>query len=406
MIIVFLYSISSAQNARVEALGGNFILDDVGKVAGYPASGNSYGDFVQASSYFDGSFGPAIGVKKLGEWGAVGIIANQGSTLLSNFYTDAKTFLDSLNPSTDSLPSSIISYPHLLFTFRLSRFSIGFDFFYELSNTKYSYMSNNQTMNHYNARITNWGGLISAGIDFGVISVHPIIDFSFPKVAGEALIEIGEPLEKRGTVTNQSFAYGGGLEIDAGFSAINLCIGAYLSNEMYKFYREQKYMIYSPKYQSLLLNGYCGLEAWPSDHLMLSLGYSIDNMTDKSITQDSVSGGHFTINNVFITTTNFIVASAEYVVKENRIVDALAFRGGINWSLTNKQYKYQLDSASYSDHEEIRLPSVMSDVSPTIGIGIEKFGFILDLSAKLGEWSGILSGPSVVMGTLTYRYKK
>jgi hypothetical protein len=84
-----------------------------------------------------------------------------------------------------------------------------------------------------------------------------------------------------------------------------------------------------------------------------------------------------------------------------RIVDFVVIRGGLNWSFSNSSFSETVNTSGTLFPARIGYPDDIPSVKPTFGIGLGKKSIHFDIASSLGGWFGLLSGPPVVMGTIT-----
>jgi hypothetical protein len=394
----FLFAVEvGAQNARIEALGGNFIIDDLSMMSGAPACGNYYGNFVQASAWSDSLAGSVYAMTSLGGWAKAGIIANQEGYLLGDFYGEARSGLDSTLALVDSLPDRFGMYPHLVFATELAGVGFGCELFFERSSLSREWTNAIGVLESQKAEIRNAGVAMSAVMDLGKIGLYPYAWLNFPSANGTAFVNDTARDLKSGLPGGS--LYGAGIESSVELGGYYFRYGGYYANEHYRLFATQASAVSTEDHLMTGLGLYGGCIVYPVDALLLSAAYSCeryhyDDLFPNSTAASSLSGA-------YAESIHFFVGSCEYTILAKSIVDFFVIRGGLNWSLYHSTYAEAMTESGSLYNFRIEYPDESSVVKPTFGIGIGRKGIHFDIASSLGGWFGLLSGPPVVMGTIT-----
>ncbi|MBD3319494.1 MAG: hypothetical protein GF350_00185 [Chitinivibrionales bacterium] len=118
-ILLLCASFAFAQNARRDALGGTSVIDDMVDILANPADMNNYVDAVQVT--YDGSVGPAIGIKGVGDLLRVGLWYDNQTVVNSSILAD---FTATSNLTLDPIP-------HILLGMDLDAIQLGLDLYWE-----------------------------------------------------------------------------------------------------------------------------------------------------------------------------------------------------------------------------------------------------------------------------------
>lgn len=396
--VVFTYNKSIAQNARMDALGNSFVIDDISAVAGNPASSILFSDMIQATAYQDGSFGPVIGIKSIGKWIILGIIANKKNYSDSVFYSEANLFLDSTIDTTSKLSSKFPSYPHLVFGLNFPAINIGCELFYERSKLESEDQSSDDFSTLVKKDIMTSGVALSAAIQLKYFGIYPYFGYSVPKMQGTRVCDDTTAI----AFTKNNMFADAGMEIDFDIKSSNYRFGGCYAIEKYGFAYNKDSLQGNPQKNTINLNGYGGITTRPSIDLLLSIAYSFNY----SATTTNYNFNTCTYKENEIDISNFVVGCCEYTIPLKLVLDRIILRSGIIWSSTNSTYSGHGDSSSYTYDVKESYPATVSSFIPTVGLGISKGIVRFDIASKLAGWSGIAAGMPVITGTLSLDFVK
>jgi hypothetical protein len=397
VILLFLNN-TDAQNARINALGGTFIVDDISAVVNTPASSVNYRDVIQGTAYENGSFGPFIAIKSIGKLFSLGITANSSSYSNSAFYNDAVAFLDSLIDTTSNLPEGFPAFPHIIFAIDLPHVNFGCNIFYEKTNLSNRYIDNEIEQNS-KKEISNAGITASVGLQFGKIGIYPYGTYAIPVMNG-SLSENDSGCQISLT-TNNNRTFSGGCEFGIYPENADIRIGCSLFRETYSFAQNKPGYYQNPRFISTSAAAYGGITIWPVDYLLLSFVYSFD--IGSFIMKSDFPSDNINIiqSEEFIDYTHFVAASSEYTINIGKVDMQIHLRSGLMWYAYNSKFHSYNDSNSVIANYSEQYPQEVLQVTPTFGFGIQKSIFSFDVASKLAGWSGVVSGMPLVTGTLT-----
>jgi hypothetical protein len=396
--LVLIFNKSIAQNARMDALGNSFVIDDISAIAGNPTSSIQFSDMIQATAYQDGSFGPVIGIKSLGKWIVLGFTANKKNYSDTVFYSEAKLFLDSTIDTISKLNSQFPSYPHLVFGLDLPIINIGCELFYERSKLETTSQSSADLNTLAKKDIMTSGATLSAAIQLKSFGIYPYFGYSIPRMQGTFISGDSTTIAS----TSNSLFADAGTEIGFDIKNSNYRLGGCYSIEKYSFSYDGNARYGNPKKNSLNLNGYGGITSRPTQELLLSIAYSFNYYTNTTNYNYDI----YTYKETQIYLSHFAVGCCEYNIPLKIIFDRVVLRSGIVWSSTNSTYTNHSDSSSITSDVKKNYPADVSSFIPTVGLGISKGIVQFDIASKLAGWSGLTAGMPVVTGTLTLDFVK
>ena len=375
-----LFSMTFAQNARIDALGGINIISDPGKIFYLPGYMNQYPDLIQAT----GGTGSAsfIGIKSIGEMINLGIAGTRNSVLTEGFYENTISRINGLTTQID-INEQMPLAPHVLFGLDLDIIQLGVDLFLELNKAKYSYKAEESSGDiNEKARVSNFGAVVNANINAGDFIFSPVFGISFPSMkrkyeAGDETVE--NKLEKGSFLK-------AGLEAGMPFFSADWKIGLIFNLLRYQMDENDNIQINN------VTNAYAGFETEILGDVLFTGLYNlgISNYKDKPDSSNP------TINKVR-GINHFIALGLEKDLEDVWIFDMLTVRGGINWIIGDRVDITKNDDARL----RIDYAADQSDFNPTVGLGLSKGIFTFDILSNLGSWTGILSGPPVVAATVT-----
>jgi len=372
-------------NARIDALGGTYSMDDMTDLLRYPAYMNKYKNNIQAT--FNS---PIMGVKSVGDMVSIGIVANKNFVLdnsADGFYTAGNAALDAFNAAQLVLMTTQ-RVPHVLLGFDLDAVSLGFDIFYEYAASHYTYETKGATSTTTEIGSASMNPGVIASALFGVedISVAVKGGFSLPSISGKS---------DNGT-TSTEIKSDKGLFIEAGAEAtmpvaeFTMTLGTDINLESYAFAQgdADPAIIFGKKRMAF----YTGLEGdlftsakWGSLATVYHTSTKTTTAADTTSTPSLVialSGG---IENAWTNVWKF---------------DECFARGGLTFSTTTPGSSSETVGAI----TKVGQQTTYAAVKPTVGAGVKKGGFQLDLTINPTAWSGLVSGPAVgmVTGTLAF----
>ncbi len=400
-------------NARLDGMGGSGLPDDIGWSIGNPRAISSFPDVIQGSaviSEIDGLgsvFGRMVLIKSIGEHFLFGLTANNGSVLWGDYYNIAKT----LGVETGS---KIVDIPHLSLCAKINDdFSVGIGGFSEVYHRYYTKKDtvNNVTIDTSCTRkMVNWGGTVDAKLTLGPLTLVPIFTFGKPYLSW-ITEEKGTNPSKTELVVKDSWFFRGGTMAWWDIGNTWWIVGGWYRQENYRF-NLNKTVDFSNR-TDRFIDWFVGFQPSFSDDLFLGPEYdggvAIYSIEPTKLNQaDSVS--ELADTTVFYVYHTFRLG-IEKSVDKVWIFDELAFRAGMVYRIDKEVRRYK--SADGDIYEEEELYEIWENfyndlkeadgMKLTLGLGVTKGRATFDISAELLEWksSGILSGPTASMATLT-----
>jgi hypothetical protein len=395
--------ISNAQNARIDALGGNFCIDDISAVQWNPSAIVDYDDVIQGTAYQDGSFGSVIGIKSLGKNFSIGISANTPTDAQSTFYTDAKSFLDSTIDTVGVLPEKFIPYPHLITAVKLPFMTIGTELFREKT-ARSSNITEDSITQSVKKEVTNTGLNLTASIMIGKLGIYPFVKFAIPVMSGIAEYNNSDSIVHSTSSSNRTIKCG--MELGISPDQFNFTLGALIFTENYLFQCDRMNNERNLQNYVTSFDIYGGITTYPSDNLILSIVYSFNHAQYTSNTETTISSAKQNSNDIWLENNRFTVASCELNHEIPSFGMNIIFRAGIYWYVSNTSLNSDFSEENYTYVENSKYPGDVSQVVPTFGIGLQKGMINFDIASKLAGWSGVASGMPVITGTLTLDFSK
>lgn len=395
---------ASAQNARVQSMGGCDIFDDITRLIPNPAYLNDYADQVQATAYSGTSFGPAIGIKSLGSKFNVGLLAlpigpGGSSVLGGDFYLTGRTTLGTLD-SVGNIPTAFPTIPHLLFGIDLGSLTLGLDFFFEL--TKYRTTSEQAGTSppqktEIDKGISNVGGVLSANISLGKLFLSPLIGIGMPRAKGTAEITTDTTIINE-VKTEKGLFFTGGLEVGLDVNNFTFRGGGFFRSEPYQFMTNTTK---SNEFSNSFFDGYIGLVTEVLNGLLLVSQYNFSTRVDRDNDINDTTGTNYKDSQL----SHGLRLGLEKPIEGVWIFDEITPRAGFSYNVFGAKSLIE-NSGGPTNETNTNNANTASQVRLTTGLGVSKGIAAIDLAVVIGSWSGVLTGPSVVTGTLTLDFGK
>lgn len=384
--IVTTFSLSAAaqfypSNARIDAMGGTFIIKDRSEVFRYAARMADYKNDIQVG--FKGSNGTILGIKSLGEMLDLGVMGNRGLVGDPGFYTSA---MNAVNSSADYQDLDITKdyIPHVLFGFGTDAFLFGLDGFFELSHASYHHDADGAITDD-KSTIMNPGLIASVVINHGQsIPISLKAGFGVPKLKASHKAPGADEV----TVSNDKglmLDFGG--EVGLPIGSLDGTLGADLILNDYKFKgNPTKYLDWQTAY-------YFGLSKKIFDDGVIGFMYEMQWLDATNSTESpDVKNKNGSLHQI-------ASIGAENNWSKVWFLDKASARGGI-------RYEYVKGIAKVSAGNDNATARGFADggFSPTVGLGATKGAFTLDLYIDLGAWANLVNGPAVgsITGTLDF----
>jgi len=356
-------------NARMNALGGTFIIQDRSDILRYAAYMNDYKNDVMAN--FKNA--PILGVKSFGETVNLGIIANRGMLISgSGFYSAASSRLDQLanGPGIGDTSQFI---PHVLLGINADAIKLGFDFFFEYSHASYSTTA---------PEVDVWQSMLNPGVIasaiFGSEEV-PIalkLGIGFPMINGSREAPPAQKIEYK----SDRGIYGDvGAEVGFPIGPVQGKVGTDLILDTYKFEGQPT------SYLNIRSGSYFGITSKIFTDGVVGLMYSFDVLSGND--DDSATDTQHHYNDF----AQVISAGIENNWSSVWFFDKVAARGGLSYV-----YGIPVSKTNTPNNDtRIKYASMYGPLNPTVGLGVAKGPFQLDMSINLAAWANLVNGPGV-----------
>ncbi len=409
LLSVFALAMSSSaqftqSNARIGSMADIFIIDDISNVYRYASRMNQYKNNIQVTFPT-----PMLGIKSLGENFTAGAYVRNGlmldqSNAATNFYALGRGAVNAIAPLSD-ITSDPTYIPHILFGMSAGGMNIGIDLFYEWARTRYSdeYKTGaaaapSTITTKQSAIIYNPGfiGSLQLGVENVPISLKAGV--GFPRISGKSKIT-NETSGAATTTTENKLKSESGLYLEFGGEAGIPFLGATLTpgvdfiTESYAFKANSDDA--ANKYRNNRVAVYAGITKKAFTNGLWSALYQIKMNAAKNDLTASDSANDLSVD----TLRQVLAIGAENAWDSVWIFSKVYVRGGIGLSATTPFRGAESDTADLSEKGQ-----TIFRPYPTIGIGITKGIFDLDLMVDLSSWAGLVSGPRVAEVTGTLRF--
>jgi hypothetical protein len=393
------------QNARIEALGGAFIVDDPSDILRYSAYINTYTDDAQITfrSSTDSNalkYSPIWGVKSIGEKFNIGVLANRGRMLTDNFYTTStnrlRTDLSISAASVNGIPADQ-NIPHLLLGVNAGSILIGADFFFEYSRFHQTIDNaptpGTETKTNISATEYNPGGILSVNFGTKEVPISGKFGIGFPRVSG-LRDESGSP--KIEITSKKGLFLDLGAEIGFPLFKWNWTAGSEFRFDTYQFQRNDTAT--TGKYSNFEWAMYAGFETPILDDGLIVFQYDLRLLNSKrrAIVEGYAPANRDSSDN---TIEHVFSAGVEKPWLKAGIFDKFIARLGLDYTISTPISHINGDDSSGEYKEKTKDEADFNQFVPHIGFGITKSVFALDLNVNPTAWAGLVSGPAV--GTVT-----
>jgi hypothetical protein len=403
-----------AQNARINSLGNCEIIDDIGVVGSLPVYMNDYPDVIQATA-FKAAFGQIVGIKSVGDMIRIGAIANQGGVLKSNFYGRGADIVNQVaNPD---LPAAggFPPIPHLLFGINLPTVKLGFDGFLEYASSKLQSetdVAGVKATAETKGRIYNGGLVANALINLGDISIMPLIGVGIPRISG-----LEETVAPNNTITTERSSESGlflraGIQLGLPLAGLDWLVGGIYQMEKYQFASTTAAKTTkTPEYLANFFYGYIGFTGDILDKVLIVTRYGIDLGFDNTETTTILPPPDTTqtlvANFTAVNVKNTFGLGLERPIENFLFFDALTPRAGLDLRVNRAIVKTDGVNSLTTTKTEAKARNPYSTiVTPTFGLGVTKGRAAIDVGINIGDWGGVVSGPTVFIGTVTLDFGK
>lgn len=409
-------------NARIDAMGGSGVGDDIGWTVGQPRYMCAYPDQIQGSAIIKNimgkgqTFGRIIVIKSLGDNLFLGLTSNNSKMLLSRFYNTSAQFLNAVGDlEIGNINENFQTLPHINLCFKFSDdYALGASFVLERTSFKKSIVDAPNSIDSTNEKsITHVGGMIDAKITLGPVAIVPSIKFGIPKIKGIEENKDASTISKYEWESKKGcFIRGGSLAWWEIGNTFWIC-GGWFRKEAYQFKKNDS-LGYA--YDNNVIDWFVGFNPPFSDKFYFAFEYDGGvEMMNKTASATTMLETDTLCND---TTINYwyhdFRLGMEKPVGNVWFFDEITPRAGLAYKISKeiKEMVNSFDSDIYKQTEVKTTKTNIDELAPTseglkvtAGIGFRKGRATLDISADLlrwGEGSGFISGPSASMATLTF----
>lgn len=374
------------QNARMNALGGTFILEDFSDIMRYPVEMTSYRNAMQAT------WNNAIfGVKSVGDVLSLGVVVNRGMMMdeswSNSFYQNGVAMINSL-ASLDPLAGTVDpvrAMPHVLIGTDLSVVSIGVDLFWEHTGIHFDNKTAAATTT-LDGGVHNFGTIASGRMKVADIPIKAKVGVSLPGISGK--YSDGTNEVEVGSESGLFLNFGG--ETDIPLSDFTVTAGLDLIFENYEFTVDDSSNgnVFGNSKKAF----YAGIKGdvftdakWGAQYTLAVLDSNGTTTADTLLRRDFIHALSCGLENRWSSVWKF---------------DELIFRGGLLMNITtvNRNRKDGVNDLKSAD------AVAYGPVIPTIGAGVRKSFFQLDIILNPTTWAGVVSGPQVGQVTATVTF--
>lgn len=276
-----------------------------------------------------------------------------------------------------------INIPHVLLGLNLGSLSLGFDLFFEYGHTS---SSNETTNTEASGTILNPG--LIASLLFGSENPFAVkFGFSIPYVKGRSEVA-GVEVEVK---SEGAFFLEGGVEAVIPLNSFNLDLGTDMRLERYSF---EAGGVDGDDNTNLIASIYFGADAKVLENGVFGIMYDIQLTNNALSTVTDITTHTRTIE-------QFFRLGLENVWENVWLFDKVAARGGATWSLTTNPIVREDSDAGDTRSKPQTMASVLV---PSVGVGVSKGLFELDVTLNPAAWGGVLEGPDVGAVTATLRF--
>ncbi len=394
------------ENARINALGGSFIVDDASDMLRYSAYMNEYTNDVQLS--FNGVNGsPIFGVKSFNDVFNLGLILNQrlmvNNPAGTNFYDTSATFLRTLDDQIAGIVKTQ-SFPHVLLGFNLKPVKIGVDLFYEYSHFRKSIeddpSTGTGTDEEVKGDVNNLGFIASVASTNENFPIAVKFGMGWPKASGS------EEVTTANSVTREVKSKGGlfmngGAELGFTTSALKWTTGLDYIHNHFQF--QDAAGVESNNYFFNNFAAYIGFNADidASSFVTVLYDFQLRNYGHGPDKEAYAPNARTYSTNLI---SNILSAGYENTWTNAWVFDKFVLRTGLNYVISTTIDHVNGDGEGGSYSSRVKHETVYNQVNPKIGLGIVKKVFSMDLTVDPANWAGVMNGPDVATVTATLNF--
>jgi hypothetical protein len=391
LICAGVFSFSQAQNARIGAMGGAFIVPDFSRTLYNPAIMNDYKD--QAEINF-GS-GAIMGTKSAGSAFSIGAVMNRG-LMLNYFYQGA----DSIIPNSMTMQY----FPHILWGIDLTTVQIGFDTYLEWFRETYNSTSEVPgAFQEINEKLTFYHPGLIAGFKFNLSSASLMFHLGggLPTATGTSERRNIAPIGTAKLETESGLFGRGGFELNVALNNAELTIGADGRYEKFQFSTlapvANAGKVRSDKTKEMTATPYLGVTAHMANGLLaVGMGRSIIDIYKTENDTGTISTTEYSLRHA-------LIGGVEKQFKKSWKFDSLSLRGGVMWGATTTWATDENTTPILTTATE-KPVTRLGPAYPYLGCGVSKNFFRMDLLLNPASWNSAFVGPAVSRVTITLNY--
>lgn len=394
------------ENARINALGGSFIVDDPSDILRYSAYMNEYtNDFQLSYNGVNGS--PIFGVKSFNETFNLGLILNQrlmvNNPAGANFYDESATILKTLDDQIAGLVKTQ-SFPHVLLGFNLKPVKIGVDLFYEYSHYRKTIeddpSAGNGTDQEVKGNVNNLGFIASVASTNENFPIAIKFGLGWPRASGSQEVTTTNTVTRE-VKSKKGMFMNGGAELGFTTSALKWTTGLDYIHNHFQF--QDAAGVKRDNYFFNNLAAYIGFNADIDANSFVTVLYDFQLRNDgHGPDKEAYAAANRTYSTNRI--NNILSAGYENTWAKAWIFDKFVLRTGLNYVISTQIDHVKGDGEGGSYKSRVKHETVYNQISPKIGLGIAKKVFSMDVTVDPANWAGIMDGPDVVIVTATLNF--
>ena len=396
-----------AQNARIDALGGAFIVPDFSRTLYNPAIMNDYKDHAEITF----NSGAIMGTKTLGGAFSLGAYMNRG-LMLRYFYTGAGAELN-FTPYTVSTAANIPNatnmqyFPHILWGFDLQTFQIGFDTYFEWARrTDYSVVENPMAFQETDEALTIYHPGLIAGFKINLNSAAILFHMGggIPRATGTIERSNVAPIGIAQIETEKGVFGRVGVEVTAHIAKTALTIGLDGRYEAFQFSQVAP-VAGATKVRSDIITDVTGTPYlgtttdFGNGLLMVLMGRSVVDRLQGENDAGTMTDTEYDLYHA-------LIGGVEKQFQKPWKFDSLALRGGVNWGASTAWATSETTASSTTPATQTTTKPIttLGPAYPYLGCGVAKNFFRMDLLLNPASWNAAFVGPAVSRVTISLAY--
>ena len=389
-------------NARIQSLGGTFIVGDIYDVLRMPGFVNDYTDDIQAT--FDST---VIGIKALGPL-TIGGVFNTQTVMLSGFNADGireDNRLIAISPRLNSIQRA----PHLLIGFNLDALKLGFDGYWEQTSSSYFSESLNNlaplsVKTEAHRSVSNPGFKAGVNINTGAVQLAFMAGIGFPTITATQKITIdGVVATDNKTLSDDYLAITAGGEVAVPINQFQFKLGAIWSMENYQFKTENTAGAVTTTTKDTIyflntVSPYLGFKTMLPENIMLAM-QDYSNLSFANFKNDATDNPTTTIN-----LANSISMGLEKSFPKILFLDSLGLRGGLSLPTTSSWVVSKTVAGTQTTNTLTTNETNWGRLGTYIGLGGSFGPLTCDLALNPAIWPVAIGGPAVSKFTATLNF--